>query len=231
MSCAILIKSALIALGLTLLTGCATTSLMNDSKQNITKVELVADKVVAFARPASTANLPNDSVVIVGQTNSYVLTEGGTQLVALLSTLEPKNITVNNQLAFYSANNDGRFAGKIELSYARLKQDLQYQDLQFLLQNKASECSNASDTRMNAQRFCFQIAVQGEVYPQVSNFDLLRSKFTPLTRPYSVSIYTQASSRADGKAGALAAGKLLLLPLAVAFDVVTLPVQALAALQ
>lgn len=94
--------------------------------------------------------MASSQVVIVGEKQSYVLTEGGTKLVSLLTKLEPKNITVDNALEFYSANNDGKSAGTMKLSYARLQDEFKRSDMQFFIQNGAKECTSESDTRMNA---------------------------------------------------------------------------------
>lgn len=225
-------KLALCALmSATVLSGCATSSLLDDSPSTQThnqKTTLIDDRVVAFGSPAANSGIAAGSVVIVGEKQSYVLTDGGAKLVNLLTTLEPKNITVDNAMEFYSAN-DGKFSGTMKLSYARLKDEVKRNDLQFFLQNGAKECTSDSDARMNAQRFCFDVPLKGAVYPQVSNFDLVRSQFRPLTRPYSVSIYTntQSTTTTGGRSGA---EKLVLLPFALAFDVVTLPIQVLGAL-
>lgn len=172
--------------------------------------------------------MASSQVVIVGEKQSYVLTEGGTKLVSLLTKLEPKNITVDNALEFYSGNKDGKSAGTMKLSYARLQDEFKRSDMQFFIQNGAKECTSESDSRMNAQRFCFDVPLKGAVYPQVSNFDLVRSQLRPLTRPYSVSIYTNTQTTTNS--GCTGAEKLVLLPFALALDAVTLPVWVLGAL-
>ena len=78
----------------TFLTGCATKTLITkDGKtyNRTTRVTLVEDNVVAFGQPAQAApNLPRDSIVIAGQKNSYILTQGGSQFVSLIGKLDPK---------------------------------------------------------------------------------------------------------------------------------------------
>lgn len=202
-------KLTTIALAIAL-SGCATQSLLESPSHQTktTQKVLVEDRVVAFGRPASGTHLSQSNVVIVGKAQSYVLTDGGHQLVNLISSLPPKNFSVNNNLEFYSAN-DGKFSGKMSLSYARLKDEISRKDMQLLLQNGAKECSSESDARMNAQRFCFNINISGTIYPRVSNYELVRSQFSPLTRPYSVKIYTAKETQTTGRTGA---EKLVLLP-------------------
>lgn len=205
-----------------LLSGCATSALIHkDNKvySTTTKVTLVEDSVVAFGKPAqSVSNLPSDSLVIAGQKNSYVLTQGGSRFLQLLNVLDPKNIQINKELNFYSANNDGTFSGVLPLSYVKLQQDFSKQDLDFFIQQGAEECSNASDKRMDAQRFCFNLKLAGVVYPVVNNLSNLK----PLSKPYQVSIYTNKQERYQTQKNN-GLQKLVLLPFAVAFDVISLP--------
>ncbi|TCM69959.1 hypothetical protein EC844_102232 [Acinetobacter calcoaceticus] len=225
-------KSPLLLCGLASLglTGCATSTLMNKDTGSYTttaKVNLVEDTVVAFGKPAhAQPNLPSDSVVIAGQKNSYILTQGGSQFVHLITKLDPKNIQINKDLSFNSPKNDGNFYGNLPLTYVKLQQDISKADLEFFIQNGAEECTSSSDKRMNAQRFCFDIKLSGVVYPVANNVNSLQSTMKSLSKPYSVSIYTTQSethSKATAKSGLQ---KLVLFPFAVAIDVITLPFQA-----
>lgn len=214
--------------------GCATSSLLDDgpysSTTSTTKQVLVEDQLVAFGRPAQPlANMPSNSAVIVGEKHSYVLTQGGTEMVKLLTTLTPQNIQVDNDMSFYSAN-DGYFQGEMKMSYAKLKDEFKRSDYQFFLQNGGTDCTSASDTRINAQRFCFKVPIKGAIYPQVSNLSLIQSKYKALSKPYAVTIYGQGKTTQTQRSGTNAAQKLVLLPFALAFDVVTLPIQLLDAL-
>ena len=210
----------------TLFTGCATKTLITkDGKtyNRTTRVTLVEDNVVAFGRPAQAAlNLPRDSIVIAAQKNSYILTQGGSQFATLISKLDPKNIQITRDLSFYSEKNDGNFSGTLPLSYVKLKEDLSKKDLEFFIENGAKECSSSSDERMQAQRFCFDIKLAGVVYPAANNLTSLKA----LSKPYQVTIYTQKEESYTSKSGMNPLEKLVLLPFAVAIDVVSLPFQA-----
>lgn len=216
------------------LSGCATTALVNDSKpytSTSTKdVQLVDDTVIAFGKPAQPLpNAPANSVVIVGEKNSYVLMQGGQQVAEILTYLDPKYIQLTRELSFYSAKNDGTFTGSLDLSYAKLKDDYTRNDINFMLTHGGQECSTASDLRINAQRFCFKTNLQGGIYPAVSNLNMVQSKFRPLSHPYHVTINTKVSEQTTNyNSGTNPLAKLVLLPFALAFDVVTLPVQILA---
>ncbi|MBP9788859.1 MAG: hypothetical protein RR884_07995 [Acinetobacter sp.] len=208
------------------LTGCATKTLINKDNKTYTRTErvtLVEDNVVAFGRPAQmSSNLPKDSIVIAGQKNSYILTQGGSQFVGLISKLDAKNIQMTRDLSFYSEKNDGNFSGTLPLSYIKLKEDLSKKDLEFFIENGAKECSSSSDERMQAQRFCFDIKLAGVVYPAANNLTSLKA----LSKPYQVTIYTNKEESYKSKSGMNPLEKLVLLPFAVAIDVVSLPFQA-----
>lgn len=168
-------------------------------------------------------NIPQDSIVIVGQQYNYVLTHGGAKFAKVISAFDPKNIQVTRSLDFYSAKNDGNFSGSLDLSYIKLAEDVSKADREFFIENGAKECTNSSDQRLKAQRFCFDIKLAGVVYPAASN----RDSFKALSKPYRISIYTQTQEKDYSQASSNAANKLMLFPFAVAFDVVTLPFQAI----
>lgn len=217
-----------------LMSGCATTELMESksskSSHSVQKQVLVEDQLVAFGRPAQALpNLSANSVVIVGEKNSYVLTQGGPEMVNILTNLTPKNIQVDSDMSFYSPQNDGYFQGAMKLSYAKLKDEFKRDDYQFFLQNGGKECTDASDQRIGAQRFCFNVPIKGAVYPAVSNLSLIQSKYRALTKPYPVTIYTQSQTQNSARNNN-AAEKLVLLPFALAFDVVTFPFQLIGAM-
>jgi len=218
-------------LALLVSSGCATSSLLDDNRVTTTssdKSVLSQDQIIAFGRPATTLpQMPMASMVIVGNKNSYVLSQGGTEMVNLLTNLTAKNIQVENDMSFNVPNNDGYFQGQMKLSYAKLKDEFDRSDYQFFLQNGGTECSSASDMRINAQRFCFTVPVKGAIYPQVSNISMIQSKYRPLSKPYTVTFYGQSQQTRTTSSGTSTAGKLVLLPFALAFDVVTLPVQIL----
>lgn len=226
---AALISSSLLALLAS--SGCATSSLLDDNRVTTSKSVrsvLSQDQIIAFGRPATVLpKMPTASMVIVGEKNSYVLSQGGTEMVNLLTNLTAKNIKVENDMAFEVPNNDGYFQGQMKLSYAKLKDEFNRSDYQFFLQNGGQECSSASDLRINAQRFCFTVPVQGAIYPQVSNLSMIQSKYRPLSKPYTVTFYGQSQQTQTTNTGTTTAGKLVLLPFALAFDVVTFPIQLL----
>ena len=212
--------------------GCATTGVLKSGVYTETVQQVVAqDQIIAFGRPAQALpTTPNASMVIVGEKNSYVLTEGGDRMVSLLSNLTPENINVQNDMNFEVPNNNGYFQGRVSLSYVKLKDEFDRADYQYFLENNGSDCSTQSDERINAQRFCFNIPVKGSVYPPVSNLGVIQKQYRAFSKPYAVTFYTKTEQETHSGRGPNAAQKLVLLPFALAFDVITYPIQALGAL-
>lgn len=210
------------------LSGCATNALI-EKDSGYTKTEtvnkvLVNDYVLAFGKPnLPLPNLPSDALVIVGQKHSYVLTQGGHQFQTLLTHLDPTYIKVIKPLNFYSASNDGSFTGILSLKYTCLKDDIKKSDLDLFLQNNVADCTSSSDISLNAQSFCFDIDLKGLSYPAVNN----QAQLKTLSKAYPVSIYTTQTitNHQAGKNNPIET--LVLFPFAVAFDVVTLPFQAI----
>ena len=213
------------------ISGCATSALLEGGNRVTTSsvnTVLSQDQIIAFGRPAQALpKMPSATMVIVGEKNSYVLNQGGSEMVNLLTTLSPKNIKVENDMSFDVPNNDGYFQGEMRLSYAKLKDEFNRSDYQFFLQNGGQDCTSASDSRINAQRFCFVVPVKGAIYPQVSNISMIQSKYRPLSKPYTVTFNGKAQQTQVNRSGANSAEKLVLLPFALAFDVVTFPLQLL----
>ncbi|BFM01873.1 hypothetical protein Psyaliredsea_05200 [Psychrobacter alimentarius] len=69
--------------------------------------------------------------------------------------------------------------------------------------------------------------MKGAIYPQVSNLSMIQSNYRALSKPYTVSFYTQTQQDQINRSGTNAAQKLILLPFTLAFDVVTFPFQLL----
>lgn len=221
------LSASVLALAVTL-SGCATHELLSQGGTKTTtetkKQVLVDDHVLAFAKPAyPLPNMPSNSLVIVGQKHSYVLTSGADEFLALIGKLDAKNITLTKGLDFYSAN-DGKFSGSLSFKYRKLAEDVSKAERNYFLQHGVRECTSYDDKNLQAQSFCFDIPLQGVIYPAVSNPASLKH----LSKPYPVTIYTEVeTSKVEYESGKSVFRKLVLLPFAVAFDAATLPFQAL----
>lgn len=226
-----MLKQSLTAITLAMslvLTGCATKTLIhqdNGGMRTFTEKQvLIDDRVLAFGTPSGTlANVGNSRpVVIVGEKQSYVLTQGSEIFLDLLPHLDARYIHLTKKLEFMSENK-GTFTGELSFKYSKLKSTVTESEKQLLLQHDVRECSTSSDERLNAQTFCFDVPLSGVIYPAVSNQTSLKA----LSKAYPIKIYTY-TERQEYRAGeSNPLQKIVLLPFAVAFDVVTLPFQAL----
>ena len=92
------IKFASLFLAINLLNACATSQLLENNRSTHTITErqtLIQDSVRAFGKPAQIINnLPSDAIVIVGNQQSYVLTQGGGKFTTLIGQLDPRYIHV-----------------------------------------------------------------------------------------------------------------------------------------
>ncbi len=101
-------------------------------------------------------------------------------------------------------------------------------DYDTMLQNNGRDSSDASDLRMNAQRFCFNIAIKGRVHPPVNNLSAITVKSQPLNLSYAVNIYTKSQvTERQQVGGSNPLRQLVLFPFAWAFAGITLPFQLL----
>lgn len=210
------------------LTGCTTILLGAMEGQTVpVKQLLIEDRVVAFASPAENAKVAGN-VVIVGENYSYVLTDGGQKLTQLITTLSPSHFNVTNDLHFDMVDKS-KFKGTVWLAYKLSKTMPEKEQLDILIQNKAKPCPKEfaileQANVVQATRYCLSVYIEGDVHPKINNFDAISAQTNSLTRPYKVKLYETTSyrrSRAD------IAERIFLLPLTLAFDVVTLPIQVI----
>lgn len=210
------------------LTGCATKTLIHQDNGGMKTIKeqqvLIDDRVLAFGTPnTALANVDNSRpVVIVGEKQSYVLTQGSEVFLDLLPRLDARNIHLTKQLEFMSENK-GTFTGKLSFKYSKLKSTVTDSEKQLFLQHDVRECTSQSDERLNAQSFCFDVPLSGVIYPAVSNQASLKA----LSKAYPIKIYTETERQEYQAGDSNPLQKIVLLPFAVAFDVVTLPFQAL----
>ena len=214
------------------LSGCATIMLGAMEAEKVpVKQLLIEDKVVAFARPAENAKVAGN-VVIVGENYSYVLTEGGQKLTQLITTLSPNHFSIDDDFSVtdnlhFDMVDKSSFKGSFWLAYKLSKTMPEKEQLDILNKHGAKPCpAKYSILEQNkitqATRYCLFISIEGDVHPKINNFDAISAQTNSLTRPYKVKLYETTSyrrSRAD------IAERLFLLPLALAFDVATLPIQ------
>ncbi|WP_038344692.1 hypothetical protein [Acinetobacter sp. A47] len=211
------------------LSACGTSRFADSTRDIFTKddsgyewITLVEDDVVAFGKPATALpDEPADSVVIAGKQYSYVINKGGSGLVQLISQLNPDYIKIDRDLDFHApAQNSPSFYGNFRFSYTPPNGKLNAKEAALFKQYGVQPCSCEEKVKPAA----FNLPLEGKVYPAANNL----AKLTPLSKPYHVKIqYQHYKSRTVKRSGKEVMQMLPLLPLAVAFDVIVLPFQAI----
>ena len=202
-------------------TACNTADLLLDTPQTMTRlapVTLIEDQVVAFGRAAQTNNeFSQNSLIIAGQKQSYVITEGSDLLQQVAERLNPQYIKQINDFRFLSKNNDGHFTGSFPIHYTVPKHAKAEPSVQFLLQH-GGEILAETETETN---YRLRLNISGKVYPPVQNLKSLRS----MSRQYKVVIYTEQIEEYKRREGYNLSNSqvLLLTPFTLIFDIVTLP--------
>lgn len=205
------------------LSACNTADLVLDRKQTQTRFVdaiLIEDQVIAFGRAAQNNNeFPQNSLIMAGQKQSYVITEGSELLQNVAEQLNPQYVTQSYQFRFLSKHNDGQFTGSFPIEYIVPKHAKAEPSVQFLLQQGAER---THDTETES-RYLLHLKISGKVYPAVQNLKSLN----PLSRPYNVEIYTQRAEHYKGRQGYnfSTAEMILLTPFVLVFDIVTLPIK------
>lgn len=205
------------------LSACNTADLVLDRKQTKTRFVdaiLIEDQVIAFGRAAQSNNeFPQNSLIMAGQKQSYVITEGSELLQKMAERLNPQYVTQTYQFRFLSKDNDGHFTGSFPIEYVVPKHVKAEPNVQFLLQQGAE---HKHDTETES-RYLLHLNISGKVYPAVQNLKSLKS----LSRPYKVEIYTQKTEDYKSREGYnFSTGQMILLtPFVLVFDIVTLPVK------
>ncbi|MBJ8483436.1 YidX family protein [Acinetobacter vivianii] len=211
------------------LTACATNRVGDSTRDIFTKydsghewITILEDDVVAFGKPATALpDEPADSIVIAGKQYSYVINKGGSGLVQLISQLNPEYIKIDRDLDFNAPAQDSpRFYGNFRFSYTPPNGKLNDKEVALFKQYGVQPCSCLEKIRPAT----FDLRLEGKVYPAANNLD----KLTPLSKPYHVKIqYLHYKSGTVKRSNKEIMQQLPLLPLAVAFDVIALPFQAI----
>ncbi|RSN73888.1 MULTISPECIES: hypothetical protein [Acinetobacter] len=211
------------------LTACASNRVGDSTRDFFTKYEsghewitILEDDVVAFGKPSiALPHEPADSIVIAGKQYSYVITQGGTELIQLLSQLDPKHIQIDRDLNFNAPEqNSPHFYGNFRFSYTPPNGKLNEKETKLFKKYGVQPCSCIEKIRPAT----FDLKLRGKVYPVAKNIDTL----TPLSKPYHVKIqYLYYKSETVKRSKKEILQQLPILPLAIAFDVVMLPFQAI----
>jgi hypothetical protein len=210
---AILITVLCVSAGALLLPACATTSLLSDpvTSTKIKETELGTDTIRAIGYPTNNGE-KKEGVVLLGNKFTYWLTSGS-DMVTLMANLDAKYIEMESTPTF--AIKDKTFSGTIKFQYNRTGATYSKSERDIL----SKLCLVGQS---EAPKRCW-INISGALYlpaQQVAEGAGIKN----LDRKPTVRLVTQDGTVTEVDAATLAS-TLFVFPFAVAFDVVTSPVQ------
>ena len=207
------------ALLMTSLSGCATymASQSTETTTKITKTLAYEDAILGMGQPTG-ENISAEArnfLALIGEKQTYLLTEGADEIKAIVKNLDGRLIGVNqdqpkiNMLVQQDSSEIQSVRGDVTITYNKAADRLTEQERKTLTELKfiLSE---------DKQSYWRSLHIQGVVYPPVKNLAAIASQFKQ-TRP--VQFYKTESKQNHNPL------RVILLPLGVAFDVVTAPIQ------
>ena len=207
------------ALLMTSLSGCATymASQSTETTTKITKTLAYEDAILGMGQPTG-ENISAEArnfLALIGEKQTYLLTEGADEIKAIVKNLDGRLIGVNqdqpkiNMLVQQDSSEIQSVRGDVTITYNKATDRLTEQERKTLTELKfiLSE---------DKQSYWRSLHIQGVVYPPVKNLAAIASQFKQ-TRP--VQFYKTEYKQNHNPLRAI------LLPLGVAFDVVTAPIQ------
>lgn len=207
------------ALLMTSLSGCATymASQSTETTTKITKTLAYEDAILGMGQPTG-ENISAEArnfLALIGEKQTYLLTEGADEIKAIVKNLDGRLIGVNqdqpkiNMLVQQDSSEIQSVRGDVTITYNKAADRLTEQERKTLIELKFTLAADE-------QSYWRSLHIQGVVYPPVKNLAAIASQFKQ-TRP--VQFYKTEYKQNHNPL------RVILLPLGVAFDVVTAPIQ------
>ncbi len=207
------------ALLITSLSGCATymASQSTETTTKITKTLAYEDAILGMGQPTG-ENISAEArnfLALIGEKQTYLLTEGADEIKAIVKNLDGRLIGVNqdqpkiNMLVQQDSSEIQSVRGDVTITYNKAADRLTEQERKTLTELKFTLSEDK-------QSYWRSLHIQGVVYPPVKNLAAIASQFKQ-TRP--VQFYKTEYKQNHNPLRAI------LLPLGVAFDVITAPIQ------
>ena len=207
------------ALLMTSLSGCATymASQSTETTTKITKTLAYEDAILGMGQPTG-ENISAEArnfLALIGEKQTYLLTEGADEIKAIVKNLDGRLIGVNqdqpkiNMLVQQDSSEIQSVRGDVTITYNKAADRLTEQERKTLTELKFTLAEDK-------QSYWRSLHIQGVVYPPVKNLAAIASQFKQ-TRP--VQFYKTEYKQNHNPLRAI------LLPLGVAFDVITAPIQ------
>ncbi len=207
------------ALLMTSLSGCAT-YMVNEATETTTKITKTLayeDAILGMGQPTG-ENISAEArnfLALIGEKQTYLLTEGADEIKAIVKNLDGRLIGVNqdqpkiNMLVQQDSSEIQSVRGDVTITYNKAADRLTEQERKTLTELKFTLAEDK-------QSYWRSLHIQGVVYPPVKNLAAIASQFKQ-TRP--VQFYKTEYKQNHNPLRAI------LLPLGGAFDVITAPIQ------
>lgn len=201
------------------LSGCAT-FMVNDATQTTTDMSkklAYEDAILGMGQPSGD-NISDEArnfLALIGQKQTYLLIEGADEIKAIVKNLDGRLVGVNQDQEFIemSVAQDSkeiqRVAGDVLITYNKPNDRLTAQERKTLDQLKFI---TGEDGQMHRRH----LYIQAIVYPPAKNLEAIQSQFKQTRH---VQFYQTEYKQNHNPLRAI------LLPLGVAFDVITAPIQ------
>ena len=207
------------ALLMTSLSGCATymASQSTETTTKITKTLAYEDAILGMGQPTG-ENISAEArnfLALIGEKQTYLLTEGADEIKAIVKNLDGRLIGVNqdqpkiNMLVQQDSSEIQSVRGDVTITYNKAAARLTEQERKTLTELKFK-------LAQDEQSYWRSLRIQAVVYPPAKNLTAIASQFKQ-TRP--VQFYKTEYKQNHNPLRAI------LLPLGVAFDVITAPIQ------
>ena len=204
---------------MTSLSGCAT-FMANEATETTTdlvKTLAFEDAILGMGQPTgeNVSAEARNFLALIGQKQTYLLTDGADEIKAIVKNLDGRLIGVNqdqpkiSMLVYQDSDAIQSVRGDVTITYNKASDRLSEQERKTLTDLKFTLAADE-------QSYWRSLRIQGIVYPPVKNLAAIASQFKQ-TRP--VQFYKTEYKQNHNPLRAI------LLPLGVAFDVITAPIQ------
>lgn len=203
-----------------LLQGCATALLATAPTTSTTMHETIVDQDVIRTIGFPTRNGERvDGLVLIGDKFSYFLKEGSEKIELMAQKLDPERINMANSITL--ALNETNFSGRLDFVYKSEKGEFTLTEQEILpkLCRRAAVPDGVLGLEKRLYYRCW-VYVAGSIH---SRDGLLAENISSLNKGRIVRFATYKSE--TGVSSKRILDKLFALPVTVAFDVITLPIQ------
>ncbi|WP_147395674.1 YidX family protein [Acinetobacter cumulans] len=211
------------------LSGCVATGYMIDNYMGDRPAKITTlkqpDKMLAIGQVQGSGN--EQGMLFLGENYSYLITQGGEQLLKLIQQVPPEQRILHNQLPiiFHVNQKDNTFEGELQFRYPTPSYLIEYEQL------KKIEALGFNDLLVakigKTKRAAYQVAkikFKGKIYQSVKPNQIQYQ----LSQAYPISLQrSQIKQRKESGLHTLTG--LILTPLAITFDIVTFPIIIVAA--